>query len=448
MSNTPYLGSRISLISKNDVRYEGILYAIDSNQSEVYLQNVRCFGTEDRNKENSVPPTVDVYGCIIFHGSDIKDLHVMDDSPMMNYQGGPGGYRGYPPNYPMMTQYGQYYGNPYPQYNPYGYGFEPGMTDQNYMGQYAGQPGFDPSQVDMNNDYSNLNKEAALESENEAQPVQSKENQAIESSAPVEKKSESTSAPISSQSPVSQPPTQVPTSQSNSPAIQSSGSTQTPALATKSSTTKESSQQQRKPQTQKKLQTKDNKPQEKSRTNANDSSNKQHSRRGGRGKNSFSRNRGQRELTGQFTGPANSQKASFEEEFDFESGFAKFDKEALKSELLGEGDDDNLEEPVAYERSGFFDTISCDSLDREIGEKRDHRQTLQQQRKLDTETFGPQYVAANEKNRYRNRRRNQNQNQRNYSRHKGNTQNNNKGPQNNQVNQPRKRQDRVSSNNS
>jgi protein LSM14 len=36
---TPYIGSRISLISKNDVRYEGILYAIDANQSEVYLQN-------------------------------------------------------------------------------------------------------------------------------------------------------------------------------------------------------------------------------------------------------------------------------------------------------------------------------------------------------------------------------------------------------------------------
>ena len=39
MSATPYIGSRISLISNNDARYEGILYGIDTKESEVYLQN-------------------------------------------------------------------------------------------------------------------------------------------------------------------------------------------------------------------------------------------------------------------------------------------------------------------------------------------------------------------------------------------------------------------------
>lgn len=34
-----YLGCRVSLISKADVRYEGILYSIDPDKSEVVLQN-------------------------------------------------------------------------------------------------------------------------------------------------------------------------------------------------------------------------------------------------------------------------------------------------------------------------------------------------------------------------------------------------------------------------
>ena len=37
-----YIGSRISLVSKSEIRYEGILYNIDPNESTVALQN----GTE------------------------------------------------------------------------------------------------------------------------------------------------------------------------------------------------------------------------------------------------------------------------------------------------------------------------------------------------------------------------------------------------------------------
>ena len=36
-SQTPYIGSRISLISKLDVRYEGILYTVDTRDSTISL---------------------------------------------------------------------------------------------------------------------------------------------------------------------------------------------------------------------------------------------------------------------------------------------------------------------------------------------------------------------------------------------------------------------------
>ena len=76
MSN--FVGSRISLISKAGIRYEGTLVDINAAESTVALENVTSFGTENRPAPTTYPPSKTPYSFIKFRGSDIADLHVYE----------------------------------------------------------------------------------------------------------------------------------------------------------------------------------------------------------------------------------------------------------------------------------------------------------------------------------------------------------------------------------
>ncbi|XP_016841699.1 protein LSM14 homolog B isoform X2 [Nasonia vitripennis] len=124
----PELGSKISLISKADIRYEGRLFTVDPQECTIALANVKSFGTEDRETQFPVAPQNQVYEYILFRGSDIKDIRVVNsvsslpnDPAIVQMTVQPSmGQQSYQPQpgygHPMMGQMGpmgNQYGPPY-----------------------------------------------------------------------------------------------------------------------------------------------------------------------------------------------------------------------------------------------------------------------------------------------------------------------------------------------
>ncbi|KAI9263341.1 Scd6-like Sm domain-containing protein [Phascolomyces articulosus] len=80
MSGQNFIGSKISLTSNSDIRYEGTLHSLNTEESTVALEQVRSFGTEGRRgkPEEEIPPSENVFEFVVFRGSDIKDLKIFE----------------------------------------------------------------------------------------------------------------------------------------------------------------------------------------------------------------------------------------------------------------------------------------------------------------------------------------------------------------------------------
>jgi small nuclear ribonucleoprotein (snRNP)-like protein len=79
-ANTLPPRSRISLISKSDIKYVGTLHEINSETSTIALENVTSYGTEGRagNPSQEQPGSDQIYEYIVFRGSDVKELSMVE----------------------------------------------------------------------------------------------------------------------------------------------------------------------------------------------------------------------------------------------------------------------------------------------------------------------------------------------------------------------------------
>lgn len=74
----PPNANKISIITKSEIRYEGVLYNINPQDQNITLCNVKSFGTEGRRPGNELAPSPQIHDYIIFRGTDIKDLKVLE----------------------------------------------------------------------------------------------------------------------------------------------------------------------------------------------------------------------------------------------------------------------------------------------------------------------------------------------------------------------------------
>ncbi|ETW02257.1 hypothetical protein H310_05808, partial [Aphanomyces invadans] len=341
----PYIGSRISLISKTDIRYEGLLFNIDTRQSMVALQNVRSFGTEGRRPDH-IPPSETVLPYATFKASEIKDLHVCEAAA--------------PPPLPPK----QHPPPPAPAASPQTHAPPPPPPVAGPVQPPMPQPHRAPP--------------PPLPKQPIAQPAASSQYQ----QPPL---------PVSTR-PASPKRTFAPQPASNA--------LLTPGAVSKSNPVHSVQQveHQHHGEPTRHVEHASSEPSYHKVTPPQAPTSEAHAARTIPGMGGHLLRRKERRVPNE-SGLPDGPSASGE--FDFAGGLGDFDKAKEFSKLTI----DETARPVvkgSYQKSSFFDTISCDALDRLEGNS--SRMRAQEERKLNTETFGA--VSLNNRRPYRGNRRN------------------------------------------
>jgi protein LSM14 len=355
-ASIPYAGSKISLISKSDIRYVGTLHSINQQDSTVSLEQVRSYGTEGRkkNKSEEISGTDQIYEYIVFRGSDIKDLQVCEA-----------------PQRPPQVQVPKdpaILGTtaPAPSSIPPGFNMMQGLVDGNML----------PPNLAINLYLLQLYQQQLWQQQLQQQQQQQPAASLLKTDAAAGDQSNNI---ISAMEKLN---------------LADPNAKKDDTNAQKATTEKTEGNNQQND--------KNNRSQNNNYNNRNYNSNNRYQR--GNRQNNYRRGMNQR---GRRNWNNSKQLSLPDSDFDFESSNAKFkelsNKEANKTEKKEE--DGNVQDGEAQEESGaeektqenfynksssFFDNISCESKDRaeEQGKKFDRRAKQYEERKLNMETFG------------------------------------------------------------
>ncbi|CAD8075729.1 unnamed protein product [Paramecium primaurelia] len=72
--------NRVSILTKQNIRYEGSVYAIDKIRKTVFLKEVKCFGTENREAAIFIPPSTKVTQMAEFNNEQILEIKKLSNN--------------------------------------------------------------------------------------------------------------------------------------------------------------------------------------------------------------------------------------------------------------------------------------------------------------------------------------------------------------------------------
>lgn len=430
----PFLGSKISLISKSEIRYEGILYTIDAQESIIALAKVRSFGTEDRPTEMPVPARDEVYEYIIFRGTDIKKIEVCDtpkqptllhnDPAIVQHSAPavPSSFQAAPFSRQSLGPIGGGLGLSYSAYGqsmtqqgiPGGGGFQMGATTQpSELTTVAG--GGVSSVVVGNLDQQSGPAPVAVQAPI-GPPPQSGTHAlhqtdilvASRSSTPTVRKSPVSDAGVQ----VTPPPTREEKKKSQSqPQPQRQQESRPQRTGSQGGQSRRSNQQQTQQQMAEQIQQQNQQqPQQNQQQQYHNNQyyqyQQQYKGRGGMNRGRGSRRPSGQRGRGQIFNQGNRQRQFqdrqlFETEFDFEQANEEFEEvrnQLAKTKITENGDkkedsghetagtDDDVQSTCYDKTKSFFDSISCESIERSQGNSQ--RPDWRHERKINVETFG------------------------------------------------------------